>query len=100
MEVKIIQNARLVTDLLRSPAFETVSLSETYRHIARRTGINFDATIKLLEHFPFFVAGAQHCKLREFMAKHVTGSLALQIQSAKRELARIFDTRFSAPDEV
>jgi hypothetical protein len=100
MESQIVKSATWIPKLMKSPDFKAVSMAEAYRRIAERTGLDFNATIKLMEFFPIFVEGDSHQKIREFMAKRVAASSRLQAERLQNELTSIFHTVVCPPNKV
>jgi hypothetical protein len=100
MENQIVNHATLVEKVIKSAAFKTVSMAEAYRRVAKKTGLDFDATIQLMESFPIFVDGDNHRKIRRFMAKQVVTSSGLQVERLQIELTRIFQTIIFPPNEI
>lgn len=89
MEKPVILLDQAARSVIKSRDFDVYSMSEQYREIAKRTGINFDAAIFLLDRLPIFLNGAKHKRYRKSMAQVYAETRPDQERSVDETLGKI-----------
>lgn len=69
--------------LLRSADHVPLSMANVYRQIAKRLGVDFSASIRLLDTLPVFLHGDQHKRIRRQMATQMAGERTEQEAAAR-----------------
>jgi hypothetical protein len=67
----VLRDPIAVGSVMRSHNFEQYSMSERYWELKQRTGLDFDATIQLMDFLPAFLDGHRHNKIRKAMARQL-----------------------------
>src|ERR1700747_2598821 len=96
----IFKDTTFVGSVLRSDNFGQHSMSERYRELKQRTGLDCDATIQLMDYLPAFLDGELHKKIRKAMARQLATSKKTQEDTAASEIAFLFDKLFVPPNEI
>ena len=96
----IFKDTIAVGSVLRSDNFGQHSMSEQYRALKQRTGLDFDPTIQLMDFLPAFLDGDRHKKIRKAMARQLATSKKLQEETAATEIKFLFDKLFVPPNEI
>jgi hypothetical protein len=95
----LLKDPVAMSSVVGSEHFEPYSMADRYREIARRTGLNFDAVVQLMEFIPVFIDGERHRKTRRMMARGLAASKNLQEETATRKLKSLFEKLFVPPNE-
>jgi hypothetical protein len=96
----IFKDTITIGSVLRSDHFGQYSMSERYRELKQRTGLDFDATIQLMDFLPAFLDGDRHKHIRRAMARQLAASKKLQEETASTRIALLFDKLFAPPNEI
>jgi cytochrome P450 len=96
----ILKDPIAVGSVMRSDNFGQHSMSERYRDLKRRTGLNFDATIQLMDFLPAFLDGDRHMKIRKAMARHIAASKRGQEKTAATQIEFLLGKLFVPPSEI
>ena len=92
--IRFIENAQSAKSVILSEEFTTYSMADRYRELSRRTGLDFAASIKLLDNLPVFIDGAKHLKIRKVMAKRISETNSRQLLACQEALATLCSTLF------
>jgi hypothetical protein len=96
----ILKDPSAVGFVMRSDSFGQYSMSQRYRELKQRTGLDFDATIRLMDFLPAFLDGDRHKEIRKAMARQLAATKKLQEDTAETQIAFLFGKLFSAPREI
>src|SRR6266567_4739924 len=96
----VLRNPIAAGAVIRSQAFKQYSMADQYRELKRRTGLNFEATIQLLDFLPVFIDGEEHIKNRKMMARRMAASKNLQEEVAATKINSLFQNLFFPPREI
>lgn len=80
-------------EVLKSKSFEVISMAHIYRDIAARTGIDFDAIVKVLDRTPLFLNSEQHKLVRAEMARVLADKRAAQTSALETSIDGFFDSQ-------
>lgn len=87
--LKHIYAAEAVRDILKSDGFPAYPMIEVYESIQSKTGLDFNASLRLLRCLPLFLAGQRHQHVRKGMAVRLASVQAAQRSAVKREVKAI-----------
>jgi hypothetical protein len=96
----ILKNPIDVSSVMRSNDFGQHAMAEQYRELKKRTGLDFDATIQLMEFLPAFIDGDRHMEIRKAMARQLAASKKRQEETAATQIALLFDKLIVRPSEI
>jgi cytochrome P450 len=96
----ILKDPIAVGSVVRSDSFGQYSMSERYRELKQRTGLDFDATIRLMDFLPAFLDGDRHKQIRKAMARQLAATKKLQEETAARQIAFLVEKLFVRPGEI
>jgi len=96
----ILKDPIAVSSVMRSDNFGQYSMSERYRELKQRTGLDFDATIRLMDFLPAFLDGERHKEIRRPMARQLAVTKKLQEETAATQIAFLFEKLFIPPSEI
>jgi hypothetical protein len=96
----IFKDTIAVGSVLRSDKFGQYSMSERYRELKQRTGLDFDATIQLMDFLPAFLDGDRHKTIRKAMARQLAATKKLQEETAATRIVFLFDKLFIPPSAI
>ena len=99
MRLQKVENARLAKEIVLSPHFRMYSMADRYRELVARTGLDFSASIRLMEYLPVFIDGEHHVRIRKAMARRVSQTQKCQYASCAEALASVIH-RFADESEV
>jgi len=99
-EIKLVRNAELAKAIILSPEFTTYSMADRYRDLMRRTNVDFNAAITLLDHLPVFIDGDNHQRIRKLMAKQISRTKSDQLIAATKSLSHLVGKTFVAAREI
>lgn len=86
-KIRFIDDARAAKTVILSAEFTTYSMADRYRDLSNRTGLDFAAAIKLLDHLPVFIDGEKHQSIRKVMAKRISETNGKQLAACQEALA-------------
>jgi len=93
-EIKVVSNAKHAKAIILSSDFTTYSMADRYRDLMRRTNVDFNAAITLLEHLPVFIDGDSHQRIRKLMAKQISRTKSDQLSAATEVLPLLVQKTF------
>jgi hypothetical protein len=99
-KIHFIENAEAAKAAILSAEFTSYSMADRYRELADRTKLDFSAAIKLLDHFPVFLDGEKHQKVRKVMAKRISETKDSQLAASQATLLTLCTTLFRPGAEI
>ncbi len=93
-KIRLIDDARAAKAVILSEEFKTYSMADRYRELSDRTGLDFAAAIKLLDHLPVFIDGEKHQSIRKVMARRISETNGTQLAACQEALAVLGPTLF------
>jgi cytochrome P450 len=96
----ILKDPIASSSVIKSERFETYSMAARYRELGQRTGINFDATVQLMDFLPVFIDGERHRDIRRSMARRVAYSKSLQETAVSDTIRSLVEKLFVPPNDV
>lgn len=99
-KIRFIEDAQAAKAVILSADFTTYSMADRYRELSDRSGLDFSAAIKLLEHLPVFIDGERHQRIRKAMAKRISQTKASQLDAGRKALLALGPKVFRAGAET
>lgn len=87
-------------DVIFSDDFATYDMAEKYRRLQARSGIDFSASIVVLEKLPLFMNGGAHREMRKKMATQVAATKSAQMQAVKDTTDNLLTTFFTSNQTI
>lgn len=99
-KIRFIEDAQTAKSVILSAEFTTYSMADRYRELSDRAKLDFSAAIKLLDHFPVFIDGEKHQKIRKVMAKWISETNSRQLAASQKTLVTLCSTLFRTGAEI
>ena len=96
----VLRNPIAASAVIRSEAFRQYRMADQYRELKRRTGLDFDATIRFMDFVPLFDDGEEHVRKRRMMARKLAASRNLQEEAVTTKTNSLFHDLFVPPREI
>jgi hypothetical protein len=84
-----IHSHEAVRDILKSDQFSAYPMIEVYEQIQAKTGLDFNASLRLLRCLPLFLVARQHQEVRKIMAVKLATVQATQRNAVRKEIERL-----------
>jgi cytochrome P450 len=99
-KIRFIEDAQAAKSVILSPEFTTYSMADRYRALSDRTGLDFSAAIKLLDHLPVFIDGEKHQSIRKVMAKRISETNGRQLAACEEALGVLRSALFRSGAKI